>query len=377
MIASSTPSGRIAGLDSLRGIAAFGVLLLHYEAHFHAAPFRRLFAPFYSGGGYLVDVFFVLSGVLLGSLYKDSRDCGAFLIKRIFRLFPLHWVTLCSVALLQWLYFADAGTFFVYEANSPWLFLLNLGLLQNFGLERPIAFSFNGPAWSISVEWATNLVLAVLLFLPKLRVWLAAALAVGAMACLWAVNGRLSGFGIVGVWPLELTTPMLRGFFGFFAGVALVSVLPVGGQPRRVADAVGVIGATAIVCVLSHPAWLTNPWAEFFLVGVLTPAVIFSCSRGPSLARLSRTPALLILGRLSFSVYLWHFSVQIAFELLRARGWGMNYESPSALLFFLACTYAVAYLSWRYLERPAQRWGTSMADSSASRRGLPDLPQSS
>ena len=56
---------RLHELDSLRALAAIGVVGWHYSSHFGAAPLPSLMTPFYRHGELLVDFFFVLSGFVL------------------------------------------------------------------------------------------------------------------------------------------------------------------------------------------------------------------------------------------------------------------------------------------------------------------------
>ena len=56
---------RFLELDSLRAIAAVGVIFWHYRYNFNAAPFDHVLAPFYSRGLLMVDFFFVLFVVLM------------------------------------------------------------------------------------------------------------------------------------------------------------------------------------------------------------------------------------------------------------------------------------------------------------------------
>ena len=104
---------RFAGLDALRGLSALGVLFWHYGAHFGVTPLATWLSPFYTAGLYLVDVFFVLSGFLLGTLYIEPSIWRAFLFKRVTRLFPLHWMTLIVVAMLQHWYTQVTGAGFI------------------------------------------------------------------------------------------------------------------------------------------------------------------------------------------------------------------------------------------------------------------------
>ena len=90
-------SSRLASLDWLRGLASLWVLFYHIditmqkEKYFAAEPLWNLAAVGYRG----VDLFFVLSGfVMTLTLYGSKKDSRAgtidFVIRRIFRIFPLY-----------------------------------------------------------------------------------------------------------------------------------------------------------------------------------------------------------------------------------------------------------------------------------------------
>ena len=64
---------RLHQLDSLRALAAIGVVVWHYSGHFDATPLPSLLAPFYRRGDLLVDFFFVLSGFVLARAYWNER----------------------------------------------------------------------------------------------------------------------------------------------------------------------------------------------------------------------------------------------------------------------------------------------------------------
>src|SRR5688500_12807713 len=96
-------SGRIHELDALRGIAALGMVVWHYGAHFGAMPFKLALFPFYSAGFLFVDFFFVLSGYVIARAFwrapRQSR-LGSNILARVARMYPLHLLTLLFVAIL-------------------------------------------------------------------------------------------------------------------------------------------------------------------------------------------------------------------------------------------------------------------------------------
>jgi peptidoglycan/LPS O-acetylase OafA/YrhL len=126
---------RLYSLDALRGIAALSVVIWHWQ-HFFAisgdwqAGWRRdsqplfwLLKPLYEQGWIAVDLFFALSGFvffwLYGEAIREHRMAPArFALLRFSRLYPLHFVTLIIVAVLQTFFFRATGTFFIFDAND-------------------------------------------------------------------------------------------------------------------------------------------------------------------------------------------------------------------------------------------------------------------
>src|SRR5262249_13613907 len=125
-------------LDALRGLAALTVVFWHW-GHFWfrgdpvdgfsrtMLPFYGLFAPLYDHGWIAVDMFFVLSGFIFFWKYEaaiERRTIGSwrFALLRIARLYPLHILTLISMAALQAVYSRQFGYTFVYDNNDGYHF---------------------------------------------------------------------------------------------------------------------------------------------------------------------------------------------------------------------------------------------------------------
>src|SRR5271166_4322020 len=85
---------RISQLDGLRGVAILSVLAWHYGHAINGQPFAPIFGLAWSG----VDLFFVLSGFLLGGILIDKRESttyfGPFYARRFFRIIPLYLLVL-------------------------------------------------------------------------------------------------------------------------------------------------------------------------------------------------------------------------------------------------------------------------------------------
>lgn len=165
--AASPKSGYFESLDSMRGICALFVALYHtaWASHFR-------FLPFVWNGWLFVDFFFILSGFVIthAYLYRVSswRDISRFMIRRFFRLYPLHIFTFVisfAVAVI-----GGRFAFTRVSDGTAWSLLLSKDALQAAFLVHGLGFSqptFNPPSWSISTEYWTYLFFALALLALK------------------------------------------------------------------------------------------------------------------------------------------------------------------------------------------------------------------
>ena len=103
MVAATEKSSRIAQLDGLRGIAILLVLGLHYLADSNHGPFGSFIYRFgcaFRLGWAGVDLFFILSGFLIGGILLEVRGAdnyfSAFYIRRLHRIVPVDGETVRS-----------------------------------------------------------------------------------------------------------------------------------------------------------------------------------------------------------------------------------------------------------------------------------------
>jgi peptidoglycan/LPS O-acetylase OafA/YrhL len=168
MTSNQSPPRHFYSLDAIRGVAAMIVVLYHWQFFYYAndiyvqdgyektaLPWYNYLSIFYADGMVAVDLFFLLSGFIFFWLYAGriaTRQINfrKFIIYRVSRLYPIHFVTLVLVAVLQWLMLRNVGHYFIIQYNDSYHFLLNLLFIQNWGFEK--GPSFNGPSWSVSVE---------------------------------------------------------------------------------------------------------------------------------------------------------------------------------------------------------------------------------
>jgi peptidoglycan/LPS O-acetylase OafA/YrhL len=349
---------RFSGLDVLRGVAALGVVLWHWTHFFGTAgqpgfdaaraPLAGALALFYRHGWLAVDLFFCLSGFIFFWMYSQrvaTRQLSAttFAWLRFSRLYPLQLATLLLVAAGQWWLSRAGAAAFVYPHNDAWHFALNLGFASSWGLEQ--GYSFNGPAWSISVEVFLYAVFFAFCRLMPIRVWSVLGMAV-------------AGFALASI----AYAPLGRGIGSFFIGgsVFLVYQWLTAGSRRR--------ALTAYATVLATGAWVataafTTPdfggalrhLPKAWSVLVLFPLSVLALALAePHIARYTRHAAWL--GDISYSVYLLHFPLQLAFYVFIGRGLAdvSLYYSGAFMTAFFAVLLMLATASHRLLEMPAQ-----------------------
>jgi peptidoglycan/LPS O-acetylase OafA/YrhL len=354
---ASTHSARlrhVPALDGLRGLALLGVLLFHAGG---ALP-----------GGYLgVDLFFVLSGYLITSLLlAEQRETGrialsAFWVRRARRLFPAL-LSLMPVVAIYGRYFArtdelsavraQALAALAYVANWQAIFQ-HKSYWQLFAAPSPLEHT-----WSLSIEEQFYVLWPLLVTLLLRR---------GSSRSLLVVSLALSALSMAAMFYLFDPGNTSRAYLGtdtrmagILLGAALATLLPPNHvfQPgtERALDAVGAVAALGL-----GVAWVTLRGTDAFLyrggfwlteLGALALIACGVAGKRSYVARALAFRPLLWLGTISYGVYLWHWPVNIFLTADRTHLHGFSLH---ALHF--AVTFAIALVSYRFLEQPIRRHG--------------------
>ena len=136
----SDDGNKLIGLEVLRFLAAFAILIFHYRHLAFVAdkpvdlvperlPLYWLLWPIQDSGAFGVWVFWCISGFIFfwkyGQVVSQRRLGGyKFFILRFSRLYPLHLATLLFVAVMQSVYFAKNLVYYIYPTNDTGHFIL-------------------------------------------------------------------------------------------------------------------------------------------------------------------------------------------------------------------------------------------------------------
>ncbi|MGB1261487.1 MAG: acyltransferase family protein [Cognaticolwellia sp.] len=151
--------GKVIEIEGLRGIAILLVTMHHFWPE--SSGFYEFFSPIVHLGWIGVDLFFVLSGFLIGGILLDtkqnSRYFKNFYIRRFLRIFPLYYLFVVSLFIIVPFgqsilhHVSYEQTEFIKESGSPIWYLLFLGNIREAITGVEPAY-FLAPLWSISIE---------------------------------------------------------------------------------------------------------------------------------------------------------------------------------------------------------------------------------
>jgi peptidoglycan/LPS O-acetylase OafA/YrhL len=340
-------TGRIASLDGLRGMAAVGVMIFHFNYFFlpqaaltSALPLMRpILDHLYLG----VDLFFLMSGFVMAHVYgqKLASDWRAhwrdFAIMRFARIYPLFALTTLVMVITH----ALSHRSLLWISFSGRSLALQPLLLQVWG-----GLSWNYASWSISTETAAYVFFvfsAGALVTGKYpRVIAASCVAILVVLCIKR-----------GGW-LHLFTgaaALVRTITEFSIG-ALLYRAHVGAKTSS-----GLWPALLATVCLVVPA-LTR-W-DIATVGVFAYLIYYGANPTTVLARLLSSPPAIAVGAWSYSIFLWHAPVHYA-VMAMASASGHPTETlgvTTARWLMLATMLAVICLSaltFNWFEVPARR----------------------
>lgn len=327
-------------IDGLRAIAVLPVMFFH-------AGFNG-----FSGGFLGVDIFFVISGYLITSIILKQKEAGTFSLatfyeRRIRRIFPALFFILLVCLPFAWLwllphelkdfgqslmavsifvsniFFWQESDYFAADAEMiPLLHTWSLAVEEQYYLLFPLLIIilwpiFKGKANKLSVffllvaiaslafsEWAWRHYPEANFYLLPSRAW---ELLAGVLAALYLFQRKPEGNQAISLLGLAMILGSIFFLSNKLPFPSLYTLIPV-------------TGTVLIILFASHATWV---------------------------GKLLSTPALVGIGLISYSAYLWH---QPIFVFARLQSFQ---ELPAwQFLVLIVLTLILAFLSWKFIEQP-------------------------
>ena len=323
-------------IDGLRAVAVLLVLLFHADGRICC-------------GGYIgVDIFFVISGFLITSIIRRQIADGTFTLlgfyeRRARRILPAFVVVAAFVMFVSWCLILPSAFKAVGRAAaassvslSNVLFWAEDGYFAAASEDKPLLHT-----WSLGVEEQFYFLLPCLflLFGVKRRSTTAmcALAAISLVTSIWLVRTDSSAaFFLLPTRAWEL-----------LIGSLLSVLMAERTVPHRSGQMFAVIGFVAILCsAWGYSVGTVFPGESALLPCLGAAAVIYGSADGVVGKCLSVRP-LVFVGRISYSLYLWHWPILVFARKLAIRPLTGIEASLCVLL-----SVAVAVVSWKYVEQP-------------------------
>lgn len=322
----------------LRGIAALVVFVVHlFIAEISKTHW---FLSFYA-----VDLFFILSGFILYWVYVKNKNkivWYEFGISRIARILPLYYLTTFLCIPIVWNQLPLDNTQKLFEDVFANLLLLSAITKK---------FTFNGPAWSISVEWFCYFILFPTLVLCKkwiLRGKIGLILAIFGtliLSRLFVISYRGGFLESIGI--LIKNMPLERGVIGFSMGFLLCFIFcntKTNAVPNWVFD---FLLAGIFSLILLSAIRIIPP--HFILYSLSGLVFVTACEKGV-LVKWLKNHFVQWLGTRSYSIYLWHWLVIEYSKALRPIIGVWIYS-----IFIFTFVGILSEISYRLFEMPVRR----------------------
>lgn len=358
-------------LTGLRGWAALWVLIYHvWEASRHGpvilpvGEWNIVLTPFFSAGWSGVQIFFVLSGFLLGLPFaqwqagmREKPNLGRYLFRRVARVFPAYYAQLAI--LLGVAYLLDR-TSPIANFESLWRHLFMLFVPPPVGT-TPI----NGVWWTLPIEFMFYLVLPFLAGLINPRRGLLLLALMLASMWLWRF-GTIMCLGDEPIPTRVLMSYQLPGAMDSFGMGMLGAMLHV--RKGRVSawlsrhrSSMAIAGLTVMVLCIYwirfrrldywNHSLIFYTWTTVYSFAVLLVAIA-GVNGNRLIGWLFGNSAIVFAGVVSYSLYLWHYPLLRWILESALFSTFQNNRLPLLLLATVVGAVSMASVSYALIERP-------------------------
>jgi peptidoglycan/LPS O-acetylase OafA/YrhL len=345
-------------IDGLRALAVISVILFH-------AGF-----DFFSGGFIGVDIFFVISGYLITSLILQEKINNKFSLvnfyeRRARRILPALFLvvivtipfaflvmsplalkefsnSLISIPLFlsNFQFWSESGYFATAAEEKPLLHTWSLAVEEQYYLFFPLLILFT---WKLGLKALTLFIFLISIFSFSLSQFGAnlnpSFPFIDKELRINAIPEYSFFFSITRAWEL---------LFGSLTAIYLIHKKEENQIKNQLLSLLGIL-------LISYPIFLYDYTTQFPGFSALMPVagtvllVVFS-NQGTLVYKFLSHKALVFIGLISYSLYLWHYPI---FSFARLTSIGT--PSSKTYLFLLLISFLLAFLSWKYFETPFRK----------------------
>jgi peptidoglycan/LPS O-acetylase OafA/YrhL len=325
-------------IDGLRAIAVLPVILFHLNL------------PWLQGGFLGVDVFFVISGYLITSIIKGDLDRGTFSLRefwarRVRRILPALLVVTAVTLGASYAFgflpeqqavgvqaltalFSSANLYFWWTASDYWA-----------GAAEGAPFLH---AWSLAVEEQFYMLFPVAIWgVHRLRpAWVFPVIVAGGTASLLAYGAYHASFPTATFYLAPFRAWELA------AGCALATAPALWRERLGRRAGLATLGLTLLLaCFVGFDGLGMGP-----VMATAGTFLVLAAGRAGFAHRVLSARPLVHVGRISYSLYLWHWPLIVLADNL-----GLRWNGPTDQVALLALTFLLAAGSYRWVESPTRR----------------------
>jgi peptidoglycan/LPS O-acetylase OafA/YrhL len=336
-------------IDGLRALAVLPVMFFH-------AGFET-----FRGGFVGVDIFFVISGYLITGILLAEKERGTFSLVKFYerrarRILPALFLVMLVCLPFAWLWllprdmedfsrglmavsafvsniylYRDVGYFDIGAELKPLLHTWSLAVEEQYYLGFPLLI---GLLWTLRKRWIFWILVVLGLISFGLAQW-------------GAYHKPAASFFLLPTRAWELLIGACMAFCMLYRPEHIELMR----RNRLLAEALAFAGV-ALIAVSVFVFDKETPFPSIYAVVPTSGAalVVVFATEGTILGHLLSSRLLAGMGLISYSAYLWHRPL---FAFARHRS--LDEPGPSFMLLMIIAAVALAYISWKYVERPFRR----------------------
>jgi exopolysaccharide production protein ExoZ len=302
--------GKLYSIQALRGLGALAVVIFHALSLFPFITFRA--------GAAGVDLFFVISGIVMSMSITEKTKPVGFMIRRFIRVAPMYWIA----TTLAIFYFASR---YHMTISTEHIITSYLFLPPPAEYVLPILY----PGWTLNFEMFFYLVLSILILINNNTIYTA----ISILLILGSISKNVSG--VAGSYYLT------EGLLEFALGLIIGQLIKSGYAPQKIPSIILITSSIIIFSTSSHfksegvIAW-----------GIPSALLILGCL-GFESSKFIRSQIVQFLGEASYSIYLFH---AIAIWII---DWSFpNEHSYLIVAMAIILSLSVGSAAYQVIERP-------------------------